>query len=134
MVLSDNKVNKKQLFVSLLSSVLVSVATTLIMILLFAVVIRFFDINDNWIFPVNQIIKVLSLLFGIMIMLKQNNSQGFYKGILLGITYFLLSTIVFSILQNSFSFKMNNIYDMLLTTLIGGIIGIIVVNCKKNNL
>lgn len=133
MVLSGNKVNKKQLFVSLLSAVLVSVASTLIMILLFALLIRFFNINDIWIFPVNQIIKAISIMFGVIIMLKQNHSQGFYKGIILGITYFLLSTVVFSILQGSFSFKLNNLYDMLLTTLIGGIIGIIVVNIRKNH-
>lgn len=131
MNLDTAKKDKFQLFVSLLSSVLVSVASTLIMILLFALLIRFFNISDAWIFPVNQIIKVLSILFGVIIILKNNNGKGFLKGILLAIVYFILSTIVFSILQGSFSFKLNNFYDLLLTALIGGIIGIIVVNVKK---
>ena len=131
MNLDTAKKDKFQLFVLLLSSVLVSVASTLIMILLFALLIRFFNISDAWIFPVNQIIKVVSILFGVIIILKNNNGKGFLKGILLAFVYFILSTIVFSILQGSFSFKLNNFYDLLLTALIGGIIGIIVVNVKK---
>ena len=132
MDISSTKLDKKQLFVSLLSAVLVAVASTLIMILLFALVIRFFNVKDSWIFPINQVIKCISLLFGVMIILQKNNSNGFLKGILLAITYFILSNVVFSILQGSFSFKLSNLYDLLLTTLIGGIIGIIVVNIKKD--
>lgn len=125
------KSDKKQLFVSLLSAVLVSVASTLIMILLFALIIRYFNVSDNFIFPINQVIKCVSLLLGIMIMLQKNNSKGFVKGILLALTYFILSNVVFSILQGGFTFRISNLYDMLLTTLIGGIIGIITVNIKK---
>lgn len=131
MDLVNTKSDKKQLFVSLLSAVLVSVASTLIMILLFALIIRFFNVSDGLIFPVNQFIKCLSLLFGIIIMLQKNNSKGFIKGIILALTYFILSNIVFSILQGGFSFQISNLYDMLLTMLIGGIIGIIIVNIRK---
>ncbi len=123
--------DKKQAIVSLFSGTLLAIASTLIMILLFALMIRYFNISDNAIFPVNQVIKVISLFFGIMVALKKCNKNGFLKGILLGILYYILSTIVFSILQSSFSFKFNNLFDLILTTLIGGIVGIIVVNIKK---
>ena len=123
--------DKKQKFLSLFSGTLLSIASTLIMILLFALLIRFFNISDNVIFPINQIIKVVSLFLGIIVVLNKQNNNGFLKGILLGFLYYLLSTIVFSILQGGFSFKLNNLFDLLLTTLIGGIIGLIVVNVKK---
>ena len=123
--------DKKQVIVSIFSGTLLAIASTLIMILLFALIIRFFNISDGAIFPVNQVIKVVSLFLGIMIVLKKNNQKGFLKGLLLGLLYFVLSTIVFSILQGGFSFKLNNFFDMILTTLIGGIIGIILVNFRK---
>lgn len=123
--------DKKQVIVSIFSGTLLAIASTLIMILLFALIIRFFNISDGAIFPVNQIIKVVSLFLGIMIVLKKNNQKGFLKGLLLGLLYFVLSTIVFSILQGGFSFKLNNFFDMILTILIGGIIGIILVNFRK---
>lgn len=125
--------DRKQLFISLFSGVLVSVATTLILILLFAVIIRFFNLSESWIFPVNQVIKCISLFIGISVMLKKIKSKGFLNGILFGIVYYVLSTIVFSILQAKFSFGLNNLYDLLLTSLIGGIIGIFVINFKKNS-
>ena len=123
--------DKKQVIVSIFSGTLLAIASTLIMILLFALIIRFFNISDGAIFPVNQVIKVVSLFLGIMIVLKKNNQKGFLKGLLLGLLYFVLSTIVFSILQGGFSFKLNNFFDMILTALIGGIIGIILVNFRK---
>ena len=123
--------DKKQVIVSIFSGTLLAIASTLIMILLFALIIRFFNISDGAIFPVNQVIKVVSLFLGIMIVLKKNNQKGFLKGLLLGLLYFVLSTIVFSILQGGFSFKLNNFFDMILTTLIGGIICIILVNFRK---
>ena len=123
--------DKKQMIISLFSGVLLSIASTLIMILLFALLIRFFNIPDSFIFPINQVIKVISLFLGMLIFLKKVNNNGLLKGLLLGFSYYLLSTIVFSILQGSFSFKLNNFVDLALTTLIGGIIGIIIVNIKK---
>ena len=126
-----NYKDKKQMWLSLFSGVFLAIASTLIMILLFALLIRFLNISDNFIFPVNQVIKVISLLLGVMLVLKKQSNKGFLKGLILGLLYYILSTIVFSVLQGSFSFKLNSVFDLLLTVLISGIIGIIVVNAKK---
>ena len=80
--------NKKQTFLSIFSGVLLSVASTLIMILLFALVLRYCNISDSWIFPVNQVIKIISVFLGVIVALKKSNKHGFLKGILLGIVYF----------------------------------------------
>lgn len=126
-----NSKEKKQTILSILSGTIVAISITLMLILLFALLIRFFNINEGWIFPINQIIKGISLFAGAIIFLKKHKQKGFFKGIILGLTYFLLSYIVFSVLQGRFDFAMNNFYDMILTTLMGGIVGIIVVNVIK---
>lgn len=124
-------VNKKQNILSVLSGTIIAICITLILILAFAMLIRFCNINDNWIFPVNQIIKIISLFVGTIVILKKDPNKGFFKGLILGFVYFVLAFITFGILQGGFSWNLSNLYDLLLTTLIGGIIGLIVVNIIK---
>lgn len=128
---SIKSVSKKNLFVDIIKGALISLSATLIMILLFAVLIRFFNIPDGWIFPINQVIKVASIVLGLIAMLKANREQGFLKGVFLGAFYFVLSFFIFSILQGNFSISIKNLYDFLLTTLMGGLVGIILVNILK---
>ncbi len=130
--MSTNSIaSKKSSFLSILKGALVAVSSTLIMILLFALVVRFFNVSEKWIFPINQVIKVISLILGIIVLLKSNREKGFLKGLILGLTYFILSFVIFSILQGKLTIGMKNIYDLILTTLMSGLIGIIIVNIKK---
>ena len=94
--------NKKNDLLQILGGTILSIAITLVLILVFALFIRFFTISDNLIFPINQVIKVFSMIFGCIVLFKKNKSKGFVKGLLLGLIYFLLSYIIFSILQNNF--------------------------------
>lgn len=128
----NNKLTKKDsLFLSILKGAILSVAITLVLILSFALLIKFFNISDSFIFPVNQVIKVISLFFGMLAVTKGNKENGLLKGFLLGLIYFILSFTVFSILQQSFMIRINNIYDLLLTSLMGGIVGLISVHIGK---
>lgn len=130
MVASEGKL-KKNIFVDILKGALTSVSISLVLILLFAVIVRFFNVSDGWIFPINQVIKLISIFFGILVVLNSSREKGFLKGIFLGIFYFVLSFVIFSILQGKFTFDIKNFYDFLLTTLMSGLLGIIIVNIKK---
>ena len=101
--------DKKSVVLSFVSGLIVSISITLIGILLFAVLIRFLNISDSWIFPVNQIIKLISLFFGVWVLLKKTKEKGFINGVLLGLAYFVINFILFSILQGSFNLSINNL-------------------------
>lgn len=122
---------KKNSILKVISGAIVSVCVTLILILVFALLIRFMGIKDNWIFPVNQVIKIISLFFGVFVALKGSKEKGLVKGLILGFAYYILSFITFSILQGSFAINIGNFYDLILTTLMGGIIGLILVHIGK---
>lgn len=126
------QVNRKSSFIQYLSGLLISISITLVLILLFAVLIRYFNIPDNIIFPINQVIKVISLIVGIMFILKKQPQNGLIKGVIVGLLYYVLSFIIFSILQGNIAFNLNNLWDLLLTSLMGGLIGLIAVNLYKN--
>lgn len=128
---NNDLVKKNNLFISILKGAIVSLAVSLVLILIFALVIRFFSVSDSLIFPINQVIKIISLFVGVMALTRGCKEKGLLKGAILGLVYFLLSFIVFSILQGDFSIGMSNIYDLLLTTLMGGIIGVIAVHIGK---
>lgn len=129
--MSSKTSGKKSLIVSILNGTITAVSVTLILILAFALLVRFLNISDSWIFPINQIIKVISIFIGTFVALKSHKEKGFLKGLLLGITYYILSYIIFSVLQGDFSLQLSNLYDLLLTSVMGGIIGMIVVHIGK---
>lgn len=125
------KENKHNGILKLISGVAVGICVTLIGILLFAVVIRFVGIDDKFIFPINQIIKGISLFVAMFVALKGNKENGLYKGLIVGFAYYVISFLVFAILQGKFGVSLSNLYDLILTALMGGIIGLIVVHIGK---
>ena len=122
---------KKNSILKLLNGTTIAVCLTLILILLFALLIRFTGINDRVIFPVNQVIKIVSIFIGALIAMKGVKEKGLLKGIIIGFAYYVISYLTFSILQGSFAVNLSNLYDLVLTTIMGGLIGLIVVHMGK---
>ena len=115
----------------LIKGSLVALVSTLVLILLFAVVLKYFELNDGIIMPINQVIKVISMLLGVKVMLKNCKEKGLFRGVLLGLIYTLLSYLIFALLSKSFVFDLSVIFDVVFGMIIGGICGVIMVNFKK---
>lgn len=122
---------KKNVFLQSVSGALTALSITLVLILIFALLIRFTSIPDNTIMPVNQAIKIISLFFGIFFALKKNREKGFVKGLIIGLIYIILAYIVFSLLSGKFAFSPTNIIDVVFAIIIGGLCGIICVNIRR---
>lgn len=110
---------------------LVSVSISLVLILIFALFIKFFNIPDAAIQPVNQIIKIISILFGVLIGLKKFPQKGLLTGALIGLVYTILAFLIFSLLGGTFSFNASLFVDMFFAIIIGALCGIFFVN-KRN--
>jgi len=128
----DKAKSKYSMWWGILRGSLISVSLSLIMILLFALFINFFNVSEKVILPINQVIKIISIFVGSMCAFSRyNRSNGFIKGMLIGIIYTILAYSIFSILAGQMSFSITSITDMLFGGIIGGICGIIAVNIKK---
>lgn len=125
------KNSNKSTGLQILKGSITAVSVTLVLILLFALLLRFTNITDKIIMPVNQVIKIASIFIGVYSALKYHREKGWVKGMLIGLTYSVLAFIVFAILSSSLSFSWSTVLDILFGSVVGGIVGVIVVNMKK---
>ncbi len=121
-----SKSNLKDLFFSLLYSVLISVGA----VLLFALIVKWFNISNGGILIGNTIIKIISLFFGIFFGYK-NYQKGAIKGAVSGIIFVLLSNFVFSLYGGRGLFEGITIVSLLFGIISGTVSGIIAVNIRK---
>lgn len=128
LVLSKNNNN---FLLALLKGAFVAILISLVGILLFALFLKFVDISDGWIMPINQVIKVVSVFFGVKSMITANGGSGLIKGLVLGVVYTILAFIIFSLLSSTLELDITLLFDALFGAVIGAICGIICISAKK---
>lgn len=127
-----NNSNEKVSFLgAVFKGALIGLSVCLILILIFAFVLRFVAISDSLIKPINQIIKTVSILIGTFYGLKKSNDMGLISGLMIGLLFTIISFVAFSILDGNFNFGISLVNDCLFGSIIGGISGIIAVNFGK---
>ena len=124
-------IEKGGFFKALLKGSLFALSISLILICIFAFVLRFLDINTDLIKPINQVIKIVSILLGAFMGLKKVKEMGLVSGFLIGVLYTILAFVVFSLLNGSFCFSPTLLNDMLFGGIAGAIAGVVAVNFKK---
>ena len=122
---------KSKIFSPIAKAVLVAVVSTVAGILALSIVCKFVDMSDTTIKICNQIIKIVSVLFGTMVVLKADNARGWLKGMLVGLIYTIVVYTLFSAIIASFSFNLSFVFDALFAALAGAICGVLLVNLKK---
>lgn len=103
----------------------------LVFVALFAGCIRIFHINENAIAVVNQVAKVLCMLFGAWIAVRRHPAKGWLRGGLTGLLYVALAFVLFSIIDGDWTMGWSFLADLLLGAAVGGVGGIIFVNFRK---
>lgn len=131
---SAQTVDKERPLVSAVSKgSLCALCISLVLILAFAFLLKFTNIPESAITPINQVIKGVSIFFGVFIGLRKIKELGLFSGLLIGFIYIMLAFVIFSILNGGFSFDLTLLTDIIFGAVIGGICGIICVNIKKSS-
>jgi putative membrane protein (TIGR04086 family) len=113
--------NSNPIIKSLLKGILWAVVTSLVLVLALALVIQITGLADSLIKPIMQIIKVLSIFFGVMIALRSIEKRGWLFGALVGLVYTVLAFFIFSIMNSDFSITAGLIADMFFAIIIGAV-------------
>lgn len=108
-----------------------ALVAALIYVALFAGCIRLFNVTENAIPVVNQIAKVLCMLFGSWLSVRKHPAKGWMRGGLTGLMYVVLAFVLFSAIDGDWSFSWPFLSDVLMGAAVGGIGGIIFVNVRK---
>ena len=117
--------NKYPIIGFIAKGVLIALCTSLVLVLVFAFLLKFTNISDSAIAPVNQVIKGISIFLGVFVGLKKCKELGLVSGLLIGFIYTLVAFLVFSILSGAFSFDITLLTDTVFGAVIGAICGII---------
>lgn len=119
----------KDYLVPIVKGVLVSVFVSVVIILIFALVIKFLPVSSVAVKIVNQLIKVASIFIGCKLFISEKG--GIVKGLILGLLYVVLVNLTFSLISgNCVSI---NLLNLLFGGILGGISGIISVNANAKN-
>lgn len=119
-------------WLAIAKGVVCGLCVSLVGILLFAFILRFSSISDKVIAPVNEVIKGVSIFFGVFVGLRKYKKMGLLNGILIGFLFTVVAFLVFLLLDGTFSFDRTLLNDIVFGSIIGAICGIICVNLKKN--
>jgi len=102
----------------IIKSLLVSLIITFVGVIAFAFVIKYFNLGDEIISPVNLVIKFFSLLAGVLI-LNKNSGKKLINGVLFSVVYTVVSFLIFSILAGTFVVGFGLVLDFIFNMIVG---------------
>lgn len=122
--------NNSNGIVIILKGSLISIIATIVLLIIFAAVLTYSNINENSMPTVIIVVTALCILVGSQITTSKIKRNGIVNGALVGAIYILALYLISSIISKDFSLNIYSIIMMATSVLIGGIGGIIGVNKK----
>lgn len=101
---------------------------TLMVVLIYNALLTFTEVSSDNTGLVISIIITFGAAFGGFYACKQIKEKGLLYGLLEGLLYIIFLIVLVFLAKESFSFEMSILYNVILTTIAGGIGGIIGVN------
>lgn len=124
------KVNPANI-VCIIKASLVGVVSSIILVLLFAFILKFVNLGTSTITIVDQIIKIISILVAVFTLTKSRCDKLLLSGLITGAVYSVITFVVFSILNGGINFGVAILTDIVFSTLIGGVSAILINLTKR---
>ncbi len=115
---------------AIIKMVLISIVTSLVLVLVVALIAKYCSLDNAVVIALNYVIKVVSVLIGAIFGVG-NKPRGPVNGGIGGFVYMLLAFLLFSGLNGGIDGSKFSWIDMICLTLAGVISGIISVNIKR---
>ncbi len=116
-------------FIGFLTGLIVGIALTLGLELLFALIVKWTGIGASVIRPINQVIKAICILVAVFLGVKE---KGILFGSLTGFCYSLITNIIFGLIGGNLILDLSFFLDILFGIIIGLISGVIKTNLKSD--
>ena len=113
---------------AVLRGVLVSASITVISVAVFALILNWWDASDRAITAINQVVKFVSILAGVVSALDGQTQGGTARGVCVGLLYMALGYAMYVLLGGG-SFAVGNMLgEMLLGSAVGAVTGAVRAN------
>lgn len=117
-------------FLKILKGSAISISITLILLIIFAALLTYTNINETSMPSVIIIVTTISILIGSQITTSKIKKNGILNGMIIGGIYILILYMVSSIVTKNFSLNNYSIIMIAVSLITGGLGGIIGVNKK----
>jgi len=114
---------------SVVKGVALALACSLLFSVLFACVLRFAPLPDKVIYPVNQVVKVLSVALGTFLFVR--GEKGWLKGGGIALLFTAVSYLAFSAIGGTFALSWLILVELFFTVGVGVLSGILAVNLRR---
>ena len=122
---------KRSFIMQIVMGSIIAVLISLALSLFFSFIVLTAHLKDGWMGPLKQVARAVSIFLGCLLGFK-GKTDGWKKGLCLGLIYSVLAVTVFSLIDTApFKFSLSMLWDILLGLVMGLICGIIAVNLKK---
>ena len=118
---------------TLIKCALIGIVCSLLGTVIFAFVLKFANLSSTFISYINDIIKVFSIFIMVMCLKRKSGEKLLVKAVFSGIIYAVLSFVLFSILNGSFSFDLTILYDLLFALIVSAICSVIINILSRKN-
>ena len=115
--------SQKSFIMQVVKSVALACIAIMVAVVLFAVIVKLFVVNDIVITIVNYCIKAAAIFLGVFFFIK--DEQCWLKGLIIGISAAVIIFFIFAIISSSIRFAWLNLLDLVICGAIGLVSGII---------
>lgn len=110
---------------------LLSIVFSVLFVIIFACLLKWFEWSDNCIAPVNIGIRMLAILLGCVFGIR-SGSKGIIKGVFVGTFFTLITYCVYSLILSDWSVNPMTVYDFIFNIIGGLVSGVVAVNMRKS--
>ena len=119
------EISTKQFYINILIGAAIGAVSTFLVLLIFAAIMLFFNININMSSPLSSIALAIGSGVGGYISAYKNKAKGFICGLInAGIMFLLIAIIGFILSRNITLMSLIHFAVTMLASLIGGILGV----------
>lgn len=116
---------------TVLRGVLVAAAVTVLSVVLFALLLNWWDASDRAITAINQVVKFVSILAGVVSALDGQTQGGTTRGVCVGLLYMALGILCYCLLMGENPSLTSYLADLGMGVASGGLFGMILTSRKS---
>lgn len=109
----------------ILRGILVSIAATALLVVVFALILSFVNLSDSVVHAVNQLIKLAAVYAGVHTAVRPGDKQGLIRGVIVGAVYMAAGVAVYAALTAQHITFSAWAADVLMGIAAGGIMGLL---------